>query len=97
MTEIALWPTSVVGASPPNCFGPITGPDWQHGGINEAEQLYVKKIQTFLNAHGFNAGTVDGIFGSMTAHAVAPWQTSVGYARTGLVYEHDWHKMFDIP
>jgi N-acetylmuramoyl-L-alanine amidase len=45
----------------------------------------VKDLQTKLNKLGFNSGTVDGIFGAKTQHAVCEFQKSVGLATDGIV------------
>ena len=41
------------------------------------------RIQRALNAGGFDAGGVDGVFGQRTRKALRAWQASSGYARTG--------------
>jgi len=45
----------------------------------------VKALQTRLNALGFNAGEVDGIFGSKTLLAVQNFQKSKGLKPDGIV------------
>lgn len=45
----------------------------------------VKEIQRKLNEYGFNAGTVDGIFGSRTLQAVKNFQKSRGLVVDGIV------------
>ncbi|TWM85108.1 N-acetylmuramoyl-L-alanine amidase XlyA [Bacillus licheniformis] len=45
----------------------------------------VKKLQSKLNSLGFNAGKVDGIFGSQTESAVKQFQKAVGIAVDGIV------------
>jgi DNA repair exonuclease SbcCD ATPase subunit len=45
----------------------------------------VKKLQRALNALGYNAGSVDGIFGSKTLAAVKAFQSAVGIKSDGIV------------
>ena len=42
-----------------------------------------KEIQTLLNTAGFNAGTVDGVFGSGTRGAISEYQATIGLPTTG--------------
>ena len=50
---------------------------------NSARQIAVKSVQSFLANRGFQPGPVDGIFGPMTAGAVARFQASVGLPDNG--------------
>lgn len=45
----------------------------------------VRELQQRLNALGFSAGQVDGLFGRDTLHAVEEFQLNVGLARDGIV------------
>lgn len=44
----------------------------------------VRTIQRFLNAYGFNAGSVDGAFGPLTEGAVKRFQQSSGLVQSGV-------------
>lgn len=46
----------------------------------------VKRIQAALNAHGFSAGRVDGLFGRGTMNAVYAFQKTKGLTPDGEVY-----------
>ncbi|NYI04525.1 glycoside hydrolase domain-containing protein [Allostreptomyces psammosilenae] len=50
----------------------------------------VSAAQTLLNAQGFNAGTVDGVFGSATATAVRNFQSARGLSVDGVVGARTW-------
>lgn len=50
----------------------------------------VKELQTLLNAHGFNCGAVDGIFGKNTLAAVREFQKANGLALDGVVGPKTW-------
>ena len=51
-----------------------------------ARGLPVRLVQARLNDRGFDAGTVDGIFGRRTAKAVREFQKSQGFLKvTGVV------------
>ena len=45
----------------------------------------VKDLQQYLNDNGFNAGTVDGIFGKLTKAAVKRMQAALGVTVDGIV------------
>lgn len=60
-----------------------TGVDW----------LPVKSIQYFLRVHG-HAVAVDGIYGPLTAAAVAAHQADVGLTADGVVGPKTWPKLF---
>jgi TP901 family phage tail tape measure protein len=45
----------------------------------------VKKLQRALNALGYNAGSVDGVFGSNTYNAVKAFQKAMGISADGIV------------
>ncbi len=50
----------------------------------------VRLVQSLLNRIGYNAGTVDGIFGSRTYQAVVGFQTNNGLAADGIVGPATW-------
>ncbi len=45
----------------------------------------IKIVQTALNAYGFNAGKVDGIFGNATRRALQAYQSSKGWVADGFL------------
>ncbi len=55
----------------------------------------VKTLQEMLNAKGFNAGSVDGIFGKNTRAAVIAFQKANGLAADGIVGKLTWAKLYD--
>lgn len=44
----------------------------------------VKKIQRWLNAHGYNAGDEDGVFGEKTQDAVIQFQSTKKIVTDGI-------------
>ena len=55
----------------------------------------VKTLQERLNAKGYNAGSVDGIFGKNTRAAVMAFQKANGLAADGIVGKLTWAKLYD--
>ena len=55
----------------------------------------VKTLQEMLNAKGYNAGSVDGIFGRNTRAAVLAFQKANGLAADGIVGKLTWAKLYD--
>ena len=55
----------------------------------------VKTLQEKLNAKGYNAGSVDGIFGKNTRAAVIAFQNANGLAADGIVGKLTWAKLYD--
>ena len=55
----------------------------------------VKTLQEKLNAKGYNAGSVDGIFGRNTRAAVIAFQNANGLAADGIVGKLTWAKLYD--
>lgn len=53
----------------------------------------VKKLQTILNAFGYNCGTVDGEFGAKTKAAVAAFQADNGITPGGVMGANTWRKL----
>lgn len=78
-------------------FGHIKGSNASHGGYYSQEQSDIKWIQDRLNKLGYNAGSVDGIFGDRTKQAVSSWQRAL-YShlttRYGEVWSDDWKRLF---
>ena len=55
----------------------------------------VKTLQEMLNAKGYNAGSVDGIFGRNTRAAVIAFQNANGLAADGIVGKLTWARLYD--
>lgn len=55
----------------------------------------VKKLQTFLNALGYNCGTVDGVFGAQTKAAVMAFQKANGLTVDGICGSETWGKLIN--
>ena len=45
----------------------------------------VRDLQEALNGQGYDCGTVDGVFGAATEHAVVAWQEAMGVEADGVV------------
>lgn len=58
---------------------------------NKGTQVNV--LQWLLNENGYDAGTVDGIFGSGTQSAVKAYQKAQGLAADGVVGKNTWSKL----
>lgn len=71
-------------AAPPP---PISNCPTLHTGSRGAS---VSQLQQLLLSNGFNPGTVDGIFGSMTYHAVVAFQRSKNLVQDGIVGLMTW-------
>lgn len=78
-------------------FGDVTGPDWEHGGVNPQERVWVTQIQRALIQAGAvpgvtdpASGWADGVWEQPTTDAVERWQRSAGYQVTGDVHQVDW-------
>lgn len=69
------WPA---GFGPSDYLGNIAGPANSHGGDTSADGpdviAAIQYVQAALNAKGYGAGAVDGVFGPQTEAAVAAWQ-----------------------
>lgn len=50
-----------------------------------AEGEEVKKVQHWLNEHGYNAGAEDGMFGEKTRDAVIQFQSATKIVTNGIV------------
>lgn len=53
----------------------------------------VRAAQGILNGLGYDAGSVDGLFGSATAQAVKRFQAAHGLAADGIIGKDTWHKL----
>ena len=75
-------------------FGPVTGPDEQHSGSPRFDTAFVRdyicEFQRELNALGYAAGDVDGIFGAKSGAATRAWQQLNLRPVTGLCSRDDW-------
>lgn len=60
---------------------------------NGSKGTQVKVLQWLLNENGYNAGTVDGIFGSNTRNAVKAYQKAKGLSVDGVVGKNTWAKL----
>jgi len=79
-------------------YGLITGPNDSHGGWYASEQPNIRLIQRFLIWNQKADLTVDGIFASTTAAAVADFQRSYmpDTEFYGQVWYDDWAKMASL-
>ena len=57
----------------------------------------IEAIQTQLNALGYNAGTVDGVWGTNTLNALLNWQQATGIVQTGVVDDGTWLSLMATP
>ena len=53
----------------------------------------VRVLQWLLNENGYNAGTVDGIYGTNTQNAVKAFQKAAGLSVDGVVGKNTWGKL----
>lgn len=60
---------------------------------NGSKGTQVRVLQWLLNENGYDAGTVDGIFGSNTLKAVKAFQKAAGLAVDGVVGKNTWNKL----
>lgn len=56
---------------------------------------YVVILQTYLNALGFNSGTIDGDFGSNTLKAVKAFQSAKKLTADGIVGKKTWNALLN--
>lgn len=70
----------------------LTLPLLQQGSKRSA----VRAAQSLLNGFGFNAGKVDGLFGSATARAVKRFQNGHGLAADGIIGRDTWHQLLGV-
>jgi hypothetical protein len=81
-------------------FGLLSGPRASHGGATRRERRLIRRIQRRLQALGYLHVAADGIYGPVTAAAVAEWQarTRAAYTtRPGEVWADDWRALFTPP
>lgn len=57
---------------------------------------YVRYLQFMLQINGYNAGGVDGIFGSATQNAVLSFQQANGLTADGIVGKNTWAKLNNL-
>lgn len=60
---------------------------------NGSKGTQVRVLQWLLNENGYNAGTVDGIFGANTQKAVKAFQKARGLEVDGVVGKNTWTKL----
>jgi len=60
---------------------------------NGSQGTQVRVLQWLLNENGYNAGTVDGIFGTNTKNAVKAFQKARGLEVDGVVGKNTWSKL----
>lgn len=79
-------------------FGELNPVKYQNASLpifcTNAEGFGVKSIQMLLNGHGFDCGSVDGIYGSKTKQAVKNFQRSVGIMADGEVGRDTYAQFF---
>ena len=56
----------------------------------------VKPIQKYLNALGYNCGTVDGIFGAKSHNATVSFQKAKGLTPDGIIGKNTWKKLLGL-
>ena len=59
------------------------------------QTAYVRRLQERLNALGYDAGTVDGIFGYGTRNAVIAFQRAKGLVADGIVGQATWKALYE--
>ena len=57
----------------------------------------LEDIQRQLNSKGFNAGKVDGVWGSQTLTALKDWQRSQGLPENGIIGDATWTALMATP
>ena len=62
---------------------------------NGSKGTQVKVLQWLLNENGYNAGTVDGIFGTKTLTAVKAYQQAKGLTADGIVGRNTWKSLLE--
>ncbi len=78
--------SNYVDVAPPVTLDFAAYPLLQYG----ATGAEVKAAQYLLNEHGYNAGAVDGVFGTQTENAVKSFQTAKGLASDGVIGRQTW-------
>jgi hypothetical protein len=85
-----IWRRSPFPFTGRDVFGPLTGPEWQHGGATPLEREYVALIHRRLAAHHLSIGRDAGnVWGAGTTAAVTAWQRATGRKLTGLIGRAD--------
>lgn len=62
-----------------------------------SEGSEVAAVQERLQAHGFDPGSIDSVFGARTAAAVSAFQQSQGLKADGVVNQQTWNALAEIP
>ena len=60
---------------------------------NGSKGTQVKVLQWLLNLNGYDAGTIDGVFGKKTKAAVEAYQKANGLEADGIVGKKTWTKL----
>jgi hypothetical protein len=66
-------------------------------GYRNVSGSVIEQIQANLNAQGFDAGTVDGSWGSHTLTAVQAWQTHQNLQPNGIIDDAAWQSLMQQP
>jgi Putative peptidoglycan binding domain len=66
-------------------------------GFRNVRGPIVQKIQRQLNQAGFDAGSVDGVWGNQTISALKAWQLSKELAQTAMVDDQTWDGLMAAP
>lgn len=90
------------GLPPGHVWGPITGPAWQHGGINAAERAKVQQFQAQLIRKGHatatrdpaRTGWDDGRYEGATTESTRRLQRAEGIGVDGLAGPVTWTRAF---
>lgn len=78
-----------------HCFGPKSGPDWQHSGYyNHREDL--RTWQQRMADRGW-AITADGLYGDQTAGVTKAFQSEKGLTVDGLIGPITWSSAWTLP
>lgn len=62
-------------------------------GFQNVRGPLVQSVQAQLNAKGFNAGTVDGVWGNNTMSALRAWQSANGINPSGEIDDQTWTQL----
>ncbi len=62
-------------------------------GFQNVRGPLIQSVQAQLNAKGFNAGTVDGVWGDNTMRALRAWQSANGINPSGEIDDQTWAQL----